>query len=111
LFFEESKLNHHNIASRARQPSPQSEEASTAGTDRGLREFETKQSDSTQPNGTAQQVLAKAVFTQIAELALAGHAVHELPAGAFMVTKYGLVKHCENSDELQVFARKLGVSK
>jgi hypothetical protein len=109
LFFEESKLNYQN-ASGVLSPLPKSEEASTAGTDRGLRKDDSKQSDSTQPNGTAQQVLAKAVFTQIAELALAGHAVHELPGGAFMVTKYGLVKHCENFDELQVFARKLGVS-
>jgi hypothetical protein len=110
LFFEELKLKLHNDASGTWRPSPQSEEASAAGTDRGLREFESKQSDSTQPASSAQQVLAKAVFTQIAELALAGHAVHELPGGAFMVTKYGLVKHCENFDELQVFARKLGVS-
>jgi hypothetical protein len=84
---------------------------STVAAEEGLRGFESKQSDSTQPNGTTQQVLAKAVFTQIAELALAGHSVHELSGGAFLVTKYGLAKHCEDFEELQLFARKLGASK
>jgi hypothetical protein len=51
----------------------------------------------------------KAIATQIACLALAGHAVHQLAAGGFLVCKYGLTKHCADFAELREFARKLGV--
>ena len=53
----------------------------------------------------------KAEATQIAELALAGHAVHKGKCGDYLVCKYGLSRYCQDFDELQAFARKLGVSK
>lgn len=53
----------------------------------------------------------KAEATQIAELALAGHAVHKGRCGDYLVSKYGLSRYCQDFDELQAFARRLGVSK
>lgn len=102
-------INLHS-ASMAGQRTPANEKTSSSGGTEGLRDFENKQSDSTQPIVSAQHADAKALFTQIAELALAGHAVHELRDGAFMVCKYGMSKYCEDFDELQLFARKLGVT-
>lgn len=52
----------------------------------------------------------KAEATQIAELALAGHTVHKGKNGDYLVCKYGLTRHCRDLDDLQLFARKLGVS-
>ena len=54
---------------------------------------------------------SKAEATQIAELALAGHAVHKGRSGDFMVCKYGMSRYCQDFDALQAFARKLGVTK
>ena len=54
---------------------------------------------------------SKAEATQIAELALAGHAVHKGKPGDYLVCKYGMSRYCQDFDELQLFARKLGVSK
>ena len=54
---------------------------------------------------------SKAEATQIAELALAGHAVHKGKSGDYLVCKYGMSRYCQDFDELQLFARKLGVSK
>lgn len=56
------------------------------------------------PNG-------EAIATEIARLALAGHAAHKGNCGDFTVCKYGLVKYCQDFDELQAFSRKLGVTK
>lgn len=53
----------------------------------------------------------KAVFTQIAELALAGHEVHELDSADFLVCKYGLTHYAQDFAALRAFARKLGVCK
>lgn len=53
----------------------------------------------------------KAQATQIAELAIRGHAVHRLKDGGFLVCKYGHTFHAVDFVELQAFARKLGVSK
>ena len=53
----------------------------------------------------------KAIVTQIAELALAGHAVHELRSGDFLVCKYGYSHYAQDFDALQAFALRLGVSK
>lgn len=53
----------------------------------------------------------KAEATQIAELALAGHAVHKGRCGDYLVCKFGLSRYCQDFAELQTFARKLGVSK
>lgn len=53
---------------------------------------------------------SKAVATQIAVLALVGHAVHPLRCGDFLVCKYGYSHYAQDFDALQSFARKLGVN-
>ena len=52
----------------------------------------------------------KAISTQIAQLALKGHAVYELADGGFLVCKYGCFHHAPDFEALQVFANRLGVS-
>ena len=51
----------------------------------------------------------KAIATQIACLALAGHAVHQLADGGYLVSKYSYTHHAKDFAALQDFARKLGV--
>ena len=53
---------------------------------------------------------SKVVATQVAELAIRGHAVHELKDGGFLVCRYGHTFHAADFTELQAFARRLGVS-
>ena len=53
----------------------------------------------------------KAIATQIAELALAGHTVHKLQCGDFLVSKWGYSHYAQDFEALQAFAKKLGVSK
>lgn len=52
---------------------------------------------------------AKAIFTLIAQFALAGYAVHKGQSGDFTVSKYGLSRYCKDFAELHDFARLLGV--
>ena len=52
----------------------------------------------------------KAIATQIARLALAGHVVHKGQSGDYMVSKYGMTKHCNDFAELAAFAQKVGVT-
>ena len=52
----------------------------------------------------------KAIATQIARLALAGHVVHKGSAGDFTVCKYGMTRYCKDFTELQAFTRQLGVT-
>jgi hypothetical protein len=54
---------------------------------------------------------SKAIATQVAELAIRSHAVHQLKDGGFLVCKYGHSFHAINFAELQSFARRIGVSK
>jgi hypothetical protein len=49
------------------------------------------------------------ISTQIAQLAIAGHAVHKGSAGDYLVSKYGMTRYCEDFTELQAFARQFGV--
>ena len=63
------------------------------------------------PGKVAPECGGKAEATQIAELALAGHAVHKGKSGDYLVCKYGLTRYCQDLDDLQAFARRLGVSK
>jgi len=51
----------------------------------------------------------KAIATQLARLALAGHIVHRGDIGDFTVCKYGMTRYCKDFAELQAFARQLGV--
>lgn len=53
----------------------------------------------------------KVIATEIASLALAGHAVHKGSARDFTVCKYGIAKYCLDFAELQAFSRQLGVTK
>lgn len=53
----------------------------------------------------------KTIATEIARLALAGHAVHKGHCGDFTVCKYGMTKYCQDFEELQAFSKKLGVTK
>ena len=52
---------------------------------------------------------SKAISTQIAQLALKGHAVYKLADGGFLVCKYGYIHHAQDFEVLQVFAHRLGV--
>lgn len=52
----------------------------------------------------------KAIATQIAKLAIRGHAVHQLKDGGFLVCKYGYTHHAPDFEALQTFARRLGVT-
>ena len=57
---------------------------------------------------------SKAIATQVAELALAGHTVHKLQCGDFLVCRTGnsqYAQYVQDLDALQDLARKLGVSK
>lgn len=54
---------------------------------------------------------SKAITTLIAELTLAGHVVHKLRGGDFLVCKYGYSRYAQDFDALQAFASKLGVRK
>jgi hypothetical protein len=51
----------------------------------------------------------KAIATQIANLTIAGHAVHRIANGAFLVSKYGMTHHAKDFAALKAFACKLGV--
>ena len=56
----------------------------------------------------------KAVATLTAQLALAGHTVHQLQCGDFLVCRPGCsqcVQYAQDAEALQRLARKLGVSK
>ena len=62
-------------------------------------------------HGITATTIQKAIATQIARLALAGHAVHKGQHGDFIVCKYGMTRYCKDFAELQNFAVKLGVNK
>ena len=52
---------------------------------------------------------SNAIAHQIARLALAGHVVHKGQFGDYLVSKFGMTRHCANFAELAAFAQKLGV--
>lgn len=52
----------------------------------------------------------KAISTQIARLALAGHAAHKGQRGDYLVSKYGMTRYCADFAELAAFAQKVGVN-
>ena len=49
------------------------------------------------------------VANTIAKLRLARHHVHLGQNRDFLVSKYGMTRYCQTFDELQAFAKKLGV--
>lgn len=52
----------------------------------------------------------KRVATLIAQLALAGHAVHRLEGGSFLVCHWGLVRSCPDLAALEDFAKRMEVA-
>ena len=54
---------------------------------------------------------SKAEAKLLVRLALGGHMVHKGQSGDYLVSKYGLSRHCEDLDDLRDFARQLGVFK
>ncbi len=70
----------------------------------------TNSADSRSQEAIQQANDTKAIATQIARLALAGHAVHKGQIGDYLVSKYGMSRYCADFAELQAFAQKLGVN-
>ena len=58
---------------------------------------------------TEQAPSGKAIATQLAQLAIAGHVVHKGPCGDYTVCKYGMTRYCQDFEALQDFDRQLGV--
>lgn len=52
----------------------------------------------------------KAIDTLRAKMALAGHAVHQTTEGGFWVSKYNLNYFAKDFEDLQAFAKRLGVA-
>ena len=52
---------------------------------------------------------SKAIAMQVAHLVMAGHTVHQLKDGGYLVCKYGYTHHAPDFEALQSFARRLGV--
>lgn len=67
--------------------------------------------DTNIPNSATGTQNSKAIATQIAELALAGYAVHKLRCDDFLVCRYGHSYYAQDFQTLQAFAHKLVVSK
>lgn len=58
-----------------------------------------------------QPEIAKLETTLIAQFALAGHAVHRMAEGGFLVCRHGYVKHCPDLAALAGFAKQTGVTR
>ena len=67
--------------------------------------------DTNAPDSATGSQNSKAIATQIAELALAGYAVHKLCCNNFLVCRFGHSHYAQDFQILQAFARKLVVSK
>ena len=90
-------MNHHNDPANEKAPGAINTEGLTTDTTNDL-------------NFATGQRHGKAIAMQVAELAIRGHAVHQLKDGGFLVCKYGHTFHANDFAELQAFARRLGVS-
>lgn len=58
-----------------------------------------------------QPEIAKRETTLIAKFSLAGHAVHRMAEGGFLVCRHGYVKHCPDLAALAGFAKQTGVTR
>ena len=85
------------------QKAPSTCDAEGLHTDTNAADFRTGEATGQAPD-------CKAIATQLARLALAGHAVHQLADGGFLVSKYCYAHHANDFAVLQDFARKLGVT-
>lgn len=54
---------------------------------------------------------AKAVATLMAQLAIAGHAVHRAADGGYLACRHGCVRFCRDLAELEKFAILVGAVK
>jgi len=98
---------HINLGQAPRLNTP-IEKAPEACDSKGLNDYSNTSNFAT--NQAIQQAPdAKAIATQIAKFAIAGHAVHKGQIGDFIVTKWGQTRYCKNFAELRAFALKLGV--
>ncbi len=52
---------------------------------------------------------SKAIATQVAHLAIAGHAVHHLADGGYLVCKFVNTHHAQDFEGFEAFALRLGV--
>lgn len=84
------------------QKAPSTCDAEGLHTDTNRADFRTGDAKGQAPDG-------KAIATEIARLALAGHAVHQLTDGGYPVSKYSYTHHAKDFAALQDFARKLGL--
>ena len=89
-------MNHHTDPTNEKAPGAINTEGLTTDTTNDL-------------NFATSTRQSKAIAT-LAELAIRGHAVHQLKDGGFLVCKYGHTFHANDFAELQAFARRLGVS-
>jgi hypothetical protein len=55
--------------------------------------------------------ISKRETTLIAHFALAGHAVHRLPDGGYLVSRWGQSRHCPDLHALANFAKQTGVTR
>lgn len=51
---------------------------------------------------------AKAVATIKAKLAIMGHAVFDLAEGGYIVTRWGMARHCADVGQLAAFLEQIG---
>jgi hypothetical protein len=103
-------MQFNQCALAAGYDAPINNEARSTQNAAGFRDYINQHSNFTQTTEIAQQAHSKTVTSQISQLVLAGHAVHQMSDGSYMVCKYGLIKYCEDFAELQDFARRLGVT-
>ena len=71
---------------------------------------ETFKQDTYNMNSATGKRNSKAESNLCALLALAGHAVHSLKDGGYLVCKWGYTHHAGDLDALKAFAMRLGVS-
>lgn len=58
-----------------------------------------------------QPEISKRETTLIANFAIAGHAVHRLPDGGYLVSRWGQSRHCPDLHALASFAKQTGVTR
>ena len=53
---------------------------------------------------------AQATAALIVKVQAAGHQVRQDRAGGFLVTKWGMTRHCIDGESLQAFAKQVGAA-
>ena len=57
----------------------------------------------------SQLATKKAVASLIARIEVSGHAVQKNRSGGFLVSRWGMTRHCFDLESLRDFARQVGV--